>query len=179
MSSVIREKTGRSSEFSDVLQLIETIVVPGDTDSVSFTGLDGDLDGKYVIDAQIIAGNNNGEFIKLRVNGSDANLSATYSVNTGVIEVYATQAFALIGENGGVGTTTLCMAKLFGKSGAPTRGGKFASNRGVGAINHSWYGVMSYNDAATKITSLQVAIDAGVGNGIKAGSIISLYKIKQ
>lgn len=160
------------------VQLIESIIVPGDTDVVTFLGLDGDLDEYYIIRGQILAGNA-GDNLHLRVNGSDANMVSAVEVNTGSALDPVNTAFAYLGELSSIGTTTVFVAELFAdKTPGLVRGGKSVSSRGVGVVNQGSKSEISYNDNASKVVSLDVYADGGSGVGIKAGSLISLWKWK-
>ena len=179
MDSVIREKTGRSSEFSDILQLIETRVVLADTDIVTFLNLNGDADGTYIIEGMLIAGNGNGDNVSLRPNGSDVNCESILLLNTGAVLIPASPAFLFLVDLGGINSFNYFKAELQGsKLGGLRRGGWSTSYRGINVTNIGGQAQFGFADSVTLITSLDVFVEAGTGDGIKAGSTISLWKLK-
>lgn len=179
MSSIIREKTGRSSEFADVLQLVEKIIVTVDTDVVTFLGLDGDNDGTYIIEAILIAGNNNGDNYHVRPNGSDANCESIALINTGAVLIPSAQAYLLFGDLGPTGSFNYSRGELRGaKTGGLRRAGWATSYRGINGTNIGYQIQWGYADSATNITSLDVFVEGGAGNAIKAGSELILWKLK-
>ena len=178
-NSVIREKTGRSSEFADILQLVEKIVVAADTDVVTFSGLDGDNDGTYIIEALIIAGNGNGDNYHLRPNGSDVNCQSIVLINTGAVLIPTAPAYLFFGDLGGNGSFNYSRGELRAtKTGGLRRAGWATAYRGINVTNQGFQIQWGYADSATNITSLDVFVEGGAGNAIKAGSELILWKRK-
>lgn len=158
-------------------QLVQTIVQPADSDVLSFTGLDGDIAGSYYIHGKILAGNA-GDNISLRPQGADTNCATTYALNTGAVLIAGTVAYLFATILGAIGVVSTFAGKLIAtKADGLTRGGDFVGLRGIGTLNQGLNGVWSYNDNTTKITQLDVKADGASGVGIKAGSVVSLFKV--
>lgn len=177
-NSVIREKTGRSSEFHDLLQLVRTIVVPVNTDTISFTGLDGDKDGFYLLRAKIISGSALGDNILLRPQGSDAFMSSTNMIATAGSVTCSRQAVeAIVGALYIVNGLSLLDIEFFAsKADGITRGGFARCSRAVGVADILYHSTIGYADNVTKITRLDLFADQGTGAGFQAGSVVSLFK---
>lgn len=159
------------------LSLIQTIDVLADTDTVTFAGLAGDTDDYYVLIATLL-GVNGGDDYHIRPNGSDTNMASTVAINTGSALVAASVAFFYAVEAGAPGTYSGFRAELSAKSGVKRWGFSNAS-RGIGSANQGNLANAFWNDLATVITSLDVFADSGSGHGIGAGSVLSLYRLKQ
>lgn len=177
MNSIIRERSGRSSQFTDVLQEIRTIVVPANTDTVSFTGLDGDKDGYYLLRGKIIAGNAGDSILFRPVPGSDANLVSRGLVSTGAAVTPLATANALMVDNGPVNSLSLIWAEMFAsKADGISRGGKTSGVRAVGIIDYAYMFNFGWNDNVTNVIQIDVFANGGSGVGIKQNSVITLFK---
>ena len=161
------------------VQVVQSIVVSSDRDTVSFTGLDGDADGYYILNAKIISGSAVGDDILLRPQGSDTNMSATTIIATsgGSLSCSRSTPGAKIGALYIVNGVTLLTAEFFAsKADGIIRGGYARSSRADGVADNEYLSTIGYNDNSTKITQLDIFVNGGTGTGIKAGSVFTLSK---
>ena len=169
------------------LTLIENKIFTADATSYEFAGLDGNTDGTYVIEAELIGLIGSQIEYYLRPNSISTNMQSRRNLNyanlgdsTGDLShlmlhwVYghATDTYTPVG---------IVTAKLRAKCNANSVA-RVRSYAAVGGLKGTIYwGIFAagggWNETSTNITSLLVI--SPTANGIKSGSTIQLYKLAQ
>jgi hypothetical protein len=179
MGATRRERTGRSSEFADVLELIETINVSADTNLLTFADLDGNADDRYFMEFDLLTG---ASLITVRPNGLTTNLTSngTYVVPTagGSINFFQDTLIDLLVGAGGIEVIS-GKIEIYARSGKKRFFRVTASAFQGAPDNRSIMGetVGMWDDTTTNLTSIIITTNSG-GNGILAGSTFSLYRLK-
>jgi hypothetical protein len=162
------------------LVLVERHVAGADETSHTFSGLDGNTDEVYFLSWHIIKATTANNEIDLQPNGSGVNLSwaGAHSINgAGMTGMGTLTRWFLNQNNSGAASEPMCgEATFFCKTIGTTR----RLIRILGTDLEGPTGLFirdmagSWDDLVTNITSLVVI--SSVVNGIKAGSVITLYK---
>lgn len=165
---------GFSGANTGALQLIESVVLGDDTDTVTFSGLDGNLDGVYLLEGALKVGSGGAAVVNLRPNNLTTNqLLALQSWDT-VPATAATAGTALqigaVDADGGSISGWLNAAAGLGHR----LGGATASSKN-GSTLSAFDAAFSWADSTTKITSL--VVKATVAASMGAGSRVSLYRL--
>lgn len=167
MTQIQRVKTGRSSQFSDQgggggLEFLQKVTLVADSTDVTFSGLDGDVDTKYVISFRLKLYNGGGANLSLYFNGLSTNLSGLYLSNvgsgSGVFVAFGNANAFLNGE-----------IQVWAKTGA--------ERQSVSVIGGNTNGILSeiWNETVSNVTSLVIHSD--VASAILAGSEFTLYRM--
>jgi len=168
---------GGGGGLPGALQLIETVVLGANAQDVVFSGLNGNVDGAYIIIADIVSGPGSGDVnnqVILQPNGDAGNASSGwlefFNGSSGTTGASA-MVIGLFGGNGG-----LLRATFYPKTGR-NRLSEATSSQCDGA-NTPLGQVLAgqYSETVTNITSLK--IHAVAANGFGVGSVFSLYKLK-
>lgn len=171
MTATQRPLTGRSSEFADVLELVAKVDLVGDQTDVTFSGLDGDADVKYLLEMRVPCGAGGTAHFSLQPNGLNTNLTdAGGQFNNGAATGFANTTTGQFGYvlTGQIMAATL---KIWAKSGLKRVWcAEFTGNAPLIAITGS-----TWDDLVTNITSLVIHSD--VANSIGAGSSFTLYRM--
>jgi len=162
---------GQDAPSGGSLIHVETKVLSAPATSVNFIGLDGDVDGRYIINTDIRQATGSTQAIYLKPNGLA--LSAAFAVtNVGLNNPYT--ATVTIGfQIGSTFNTTFASfgeAILWARTGV---GRGFIANRASGSGGYRSHGV--WTDTVANITSLLV--ESSVALNMDTGSRFSLYKI--
>jgi hypothetical protein len=184
MTAIQRLNTGRSAQFADsgggggVWTLIEKKTLGADTDTIDFSGLNGEFDGYYFLDYTIIKGAAGVVSGTLQPNAITTNQrSELLSWGTATPAATATTAnLAVFGSGGAVGEAQRGTLVFWPKTGLPRTG--LVEYLESSITSNSAYrieGVLAWLESATAITSLR--IKASVANGFKTGSVLILYKV--
>jgi hypothetical protein len=170
------------------LTLVATNTLASDAQTSTFSGLDGDTDGVYLIIADLICVG--GVAITLQPNGVTTNQSTQYQTNqqgTGSAQSNTATLLLCNGSQDGAAnsnisiTSTFFASKLIGSTAIPRRmisTAQFICTSG-GHTNHigCFYSGGYWNETSTNVTSIVIA--ANVANALRTGSRISLYKYAQ
>jgi hypothetical protein len=168
------------------LTLVEAKTITSNSTTVTFSGLDGDTDGIYLLLGRIVNASGASPFYSWRPNNVTTNqlgqLSQFYNGNTNFVQQTSTLSFANINS----GNTISFEMKIFAKSNpngqavvrqytGTTSGAIIAGTPGTNPVSGTVGG--QWNDTSTNITSIVIVSDQT--NGIGNGSTIALYKYAQ
>ena len=166
------------------LTLVEHKVISGTISTTTFSGLDGDTDGVYLLTAKILNANGTFATYNIRPNGNSSNMFGDVQY----IDP-STHLWGGIGTGGCIGftndnaswlQTTVVIHARQSISGvdAPFSWSGHASNRDTSnVVRRQVFGGEWVAASAANLTSLEV-IGSGT-NGIAAGSELFLYKLAQ
>jgi hypothetical protein len=178
MTATERLLTGRSSEFSDqpagAMTLVQTQTLLADATSVTFSGLDGDVDGIYFIFISLLKGAAGVVGYDLLPNGLGTNGSSVLLLIGGAVQNNATIRFIYGGGN--IGDTLTAVLQMMAHTGFQ-RDVQVQGTQWNAGTTYQLIGAGTWAETVTNITSL--VLQASVADGFKAGSVFSLYKIKQ
>jgi hypothetical protein len=164
--------SGGSSDFP--LVFIERIDVAVDSQDITFSGLDGEADGAYLLSLSIVDNSVGGASISIRPNGVTTDQKAQsfgYSASGSGVAGYTT-LYAGSGVGGGNNWTSSLRMQC--KAGTQrSYNGSIANGDQAATFGLIFSG--TWNDIATAITSL--VLHASAAAGIGAGSYVTLYKI--
>jgi len=159
------------------LQFIEKKIVTVNVQSVTFSGLNGDVDEVYVLHATV---KNNGSSIAnyfLQPNGITSNQETEFlAVQAGTI-ISANTIQLRLNNNNGVGDHCSWDAVFFARkliNGIVAPRDLLVRTYGNGRME---VGAARWTETTTNVTSLQIA--ATIANGIGNGSSLVLYKVRQ
>lgn len=158
---------------------VDNQTVSVNTDVLSFTGLDGDVDVQYVLFFHFI--NNAGAQANYRFlpNDTAGNLSAILFCNTGGTIVASSAAntneFAFASGNAGF-TSCDGILSFYARTGARRRfqssiTGASVTDEAITSYTNRW------DDSATNVTT--IFIRSTMANGIGVGSQFNLFKVRQ
>ncbi len=158
------------------MQLVQNQVLVADTDTITFSGLDGDNDGIYYLVIQGIKGGAGLTTYSLQPQGSNTNCtSCTFFIPIGTQTAYPSD-IVFVKSGSGDGATFTAVMTITAKTGALRMVVSDGIEFGAGASFRTVMGG-TWNDNSTNITSL--VLKADVANAFKAGTIATLYKISQ
>jgi hypothetical protein len=168
------------SAGSSGLTLVETKVIAANATTVTFSGLDGNTDGTYLLVMNMKNGSASFCTYLLRPNGATTNM--TFVRNTfnaaGTAQSGDTKWWSALADANVWGSSqTIIHASQTSHSVSLVRKMETAmSYSNSGALN-GLTGTGLWNETSTNITSLDVVADQA--NGIGDGSLLSLYKYAQ
>jgi len=153
----------------------ETIISGSDVTSYTFSGLDGNTDGGYVLVVELLPVNTSTNTISIRFNGD----ASSTGYKQQYLVAFATTAYIASTDNfAKLGDMSTTQTVLFGTANITRIGGygviQGQTMRLDALINY--VSIAKYSATITNITSITVVGD--VANGIKIGSILRLYKRK-
>jgi hypothetical protein len=171
------DHTGIPGVGSGVLSLVEKREITANTTTTTFTGLNGNVDGIYLLKAFLISDPAEGGVTNYYMNPNglatnqvceQKNLSTSYS--------HAILGRTIIGSNASTTNMSLSSvviwARASGPGGTPLRR-LFNADSQRGGSQLLW--TSEWTDTSTILTSLE--IEATVANGIRIGSTLALYKL--
>lgn len=157
------------------LTLVQTVdVTITDAQDVTFSGLSGETDGRYLIKADIITGAGGNSLVELRPNGGSANLSYVNVYGTGAVSGSGGGATAFVAQ---VGSEGAYADVEFNPRTGKARRGMSKTQADSGSIDAVIFSAIRWDDDSTPITSL--VLHSSVVNGIGIGSRFSLYKLAE
>jgi hypothetical protein len=165
---------GFSGADTGALQLIGSVTVGADTDTVTFPGLNGNLDGVYCIEGALKVGSGGVADIELRPNALTTNqilaVSTWDSAGTAAAAGGTVLKVGAVDVDGGAFSAWINAAAGLGHR----LGGSSACSK-TGSALSALDAAFVWADSTTKITSL--VLHATVAASIGAGSRISLYRL--
>jgi hypothetical protein len=161
-------------------EVVEVKNITVDTTSVTFSGLNGDVDGEYLLLYRIrkVPATGSNQFYVLRPNGLTTNLNSTNGAHsgTGSNTVSTTSDMRISGGGQTAGVQTVGVLYLDAKTGTEARQYIADLNQRATSLSNTRRDILSgvWTDTTTNITSLDIV--AALANGIAAGSQFCLYK---
>ncbi len=156
------------------LMLIEKKTVPSDTDTLSFTGIDGDADGSYLLVFQLIKGAAGFITYVIRPNGLTTNQKSYY--NTLGVSTSTTTDMQIASSGGSIGDKVRGDCFIDALTGA-FRTGRGEDNQYSAGTIYKTIRTQIWDDDSTNITSIDIVADTAAG--IKAGSVFTLYRLSK
>jgi len=174
------ESGGSSAVIGSGWDLIEVKNITVDTTSVTFSGLDGDVDGEYLLLYRIrkVPATGSNQFYALRPNGITTNQNCTIGAHSGTGSNTVNQFNHLRIAGGGLFANNQTVGVLYFDAKTGTEARQYISNVAIRATTlvNTRRDVLSgvWTDTTTNITSLDIV--AALANGIAIGSQFCLYK---
>lgn len=191
VAQITVDATGHITDVADVaisggggggLVLVEhkTVTTSPGVTTVTFSGLDGDTDGLYLLKGRLKNGAAADTLLSVRPNGSSSNLSliSHYWNSGGAAQAGGSDWYWLQAANGSgsYGDMTICARKIANSVAQPRYA--FANLWGdPSGVVHGFSIAYKWNDTTNNLTSLDVT--ANQTNGIGDGSEFWLYKYEQ
>lgn len=165
------------SASGGALELIEKKVLGANATTVTFSGLNGDADGLYILDF-VFPESTGALEIEIRPNGVTTNLVCARSFggsSSGSVTDTKWMIFDTSAARFGSGRAWIQADSSLQRSYQAHCLSADIPDALAGVFVDVYAGL--WDDAATNITSLDIVAD--VANEIKAGAILALYKVKQ
>lgn len=158
---------------------IEKKTLGADTDTIDFSGLDGEFDGYYYLEYTLIkgaAGSVRGDLQPNAITTNQRTESLTFGTGLAPTQGSTAGYMAIYGSGGSVGEAQRGTVIFWPKTGLP-RSGLVETLEASVAFNSGYRitGMITWLEDATAITSLRVK--GSVANSFKTGSVLTLWKV--
>ena len=156
--------------------LIETKTLVAEADTVTFSGLNGDVDGRYLLLAEVKTGSGGAGSFEIQFNGIATDLQYIAEAITSTSAFFGGGAGGTVGQFANVGG--MSRVDIRPRTGFPRRATGYGhSDDAGGAMSSGGLGFVTWNETVTNITSL--VFKANGANKFGIGSIFSLYRISE
>lgn len=162
------------------LILVENKIIAANTQTVTFSGLDGDTDGSYLLLGKIKNGAASDDEVQVRPNGVTTNLTqvwANFDGSSLAVNTESNWDWIYLAANSVASGRMLISAQKVVHSVAKERRMQSTSYTDIGGVKRCYERTGLWNETSTNLTSLDIVSD--IANGIGDGSVIGLYKFKQ
>lgn len=164
------------------LTLVERKTITANTTTVTFSGLDGNTDGTYLLTGKIINNSGAAPFYAMRPNGATTNLKSNLAYNSGSGYSQANGTTGRIFFSQANGTANTFQQIIHAKKNTHSIAqpaiamGSFTAFDGSNQAIPAFTGWV-WDETSTNITSLDIVCESA--NGIGDGSELCLYKYTQ